>query len=176
MRPLDMTPHRTPPHLSHLSQWLTLLAWLLLSAATTAAAQTSKSYGQGLGRLITTEFERAKLDEARFNVAPPKIYEGPPQLEIQGISQRPGRPKGQDITIWIDRRAYAERELPTGLKLVRDKNGEITGMTSRQPSGKLEFAKIGDFISRPQTKEEASAQAQAELEAKSNAAASSPKK
>jgi hypothetical protein len=127
-----------------------------------------KRYGQGLGRLLTTETERAKLDELRFNVAPPKTYDGPAQLEIQGLTERPGLPKGQSITIWIDRRPYFERDLPDGLKLVRDKNGTVTGITSRQPGGKLELAKIGDFISRPQTKEEAQALMDSEREAKAN--------
>ncbi len=154
-----------------LSGYLVALALVLAHASALSQTEpTAKKqhYGQGLGRLFTTEAERTRLDELRFNVAPPKVYEGPPQLEIQGITMRPGMPKGQEITVWIDRRAYLERELPDGLKLVRDKNGEVTGITSRQPGGKLAFAKIGDFISRPETKEEARALQQAELEAKAN--------
>lgn len=164
MQPTDLPHMKTVQPLSLTAQ-IGIIALLIPCLFSTAQA---KSHGQGLGRLLTTEFERARLDEVRFNVKPPKPYEGPPQLLIEGITHRPGMPKGQDLTIWIDRRAYQERELPAGLKLVRDKNGEVKGMTSRQGNGKLEFAKIGDFISRPQTPEEAQALAQAEQEAREN--------
>jgi hypothetical protein len=126
-------------------------------------------YGQGLGRLLTTEAERAKMDDLRFNIAPPpkpKEETGPPQLQIDGISNRPDRPQGQRITIWLDGRAYLEQELPAGLKLVRSASGDITGLSSQIRKGKTEFAKIGDLITRPQTADEAKDEAQAKMQAR----------
>lgn len=156
---------RKTPQLHHLAA---LLGLCLCLCVTNASAQ-NKQYGLGLGRLLTSEFERGKLDEVRFNkTAPPAVYEGPPQLNIDGITQRPGQPKGKDITVWIDRRAYLESELPSGLSLVRDASGKVIGLNSKQGNNKIEFAKIGEAISRPQTPEEAKAIAQAALDEKAS--------
>ena len=137
---------------------------LAQSGTTQTASPAQQHYGRGLGKLLTSEAERAKIDDLRFNIAPPPkpIQEaGPPQLHIDGITQRPDRPAGQRVTVWIDGRAYLENALPQGLKLVRAANGEVTGITSQIGKGKTEFAKIGDVITRPQTADEAQAAAQA---------------
>lgn len=132
-------------------------------------------FGQGLGRLLTTEAERTAIDAQRFNTAPPPppppkpIAEvGPPQLYIDGVTMRPDRPIGQRVTVWIDGRAYLENALPRGLQLVKNANGEVTGMTSKTGKNKTEFAQIGNMISRPQTPEEAEAEKQAAQEADKN--------
>jgi hypothetical protein len=127
-------------------------------------------FGQGLGRLLTTESERTALDAQRFNTAPPpppkRIVEaGPPQLHINGVTMRPDRPPGQRVTVWIDGHAYLENALPPGLQLVKNTRGEVTGMTSKTGKNKTEFAPIGNMISRPQTPEEAEAEKQAAQEA-----------
>jgi hypothetical protein len=122
----------------------------------------TERYGTGLGKLLTTESERVKIDNLRFNVKPPeppKVAQevGPPQLHLDGVSNRPDRPLGQRVTVWIDGRAYPENALPEGLSLVRTPSGEVTGMNSKVGKGKTEFAKIGTFITRPQTADEAKA-------------------
>lgn len=133
------------------------------SATSPAAAKNlgQTRYGTGLGRLLTSERERAKIDDLRFNVieqvkaAKEEIAEGPKLLHIDGISQRPDRPVGQRTSVWINGRVYAENELPAGLSFVRNSKGEITGLNSVVSKGKTEFAKIGDDITRPQTAAEA---------------------
>ena len=122
----------------------------------------SERYNSGLGRLLTTEIERAKIDDLRFNVKPPeppKIVQevGPPQLQLDGISVRPDRPLGQRVTVWIDGRAYPENALPIGLSIVKNSSGEVMGINSKIGKGKTEFAKIGTLITRPQTADEAKA-------------------
>jgi hypothetical protein len=122
----------------------------------------AKSYGQGLGRLLTTESERARLDEFRFN---PFSASGnadtlPPQMHIEGMTVRAEQPIGSRITIWIDGRPYLERDLPQGLKLRKSKNGEVLGVESRVKADEIEFARIGDKITRPQTAQEAKALAE----------------
>lgn len=136
-------------------------------AASSNAAQYRNSgqtrYGTGLGRLLTSERERTKIDDLRFNVveqvkaAKEEIEEGPKLLRIDGISHRPDRPVGQRTSIWIDGRVYAENELPYGLSIVRNSKGEVIGLNSVVSKGKTEFAKIGDDITRPQTPAEAQA-------------------
>jgi len=114
-------------------------------------------YGTGLGRLLTSERERAKIDDLRFNVveqvkaAKEEAEEGPKLLHIDGITQRPDRPVGQRVSVWINGKVYAENELPYGLTIVRNVKGEVTGLNSVVSKGKIEFAKIGDDIPRPQT-------------------------
>lgn len=143
-------------------------AWAQTAAIAPSAKPVQQHYGQGLGRLLTTEAERAKIDDLRFNIAPPPPKQreevGPPQLQIDGISQRPDRPPGQRVTVWIDGRAYPENALPQGLKLVRAANGEVTGITSQTGKNKTEFAKIGDVITRPQTADEAKTETEAAKE------------
>lgn len=129
---------------------------------TTAASQTH--YGKGLGRLLTTEAERAKIDDLRFYVAPPPkpVQDaGPALLQIDGVTMRPDRPIGQKVTVWIDGRPYLENALPPGLKLLKNANGEVTGMSSKIGKNKTAFAQIGAPIPRPQTTEEAEAERQA---------------
>lgn len=121
-------------------------------------------YGSGLGRLLTSERERNKIDDLRFNVAEPAkaakeelVDESPKLLSIEGVTYRPDRPAGQRINIWISGRVYAENELPYGLSIVRNAKGEVTGLNSVVSKGKVVFAKIGDDITRPQTAAEAQA-------------------
>ncbi len=131
------------------------------------AAQTRNlgqtRYGTGLGRLLTSERERTKIDDLRFNVveqvkaAKEEVDEGPKLLHLDGITQRPDRPVGQRTSVWINGRVYAENELPYGLTIVRNTQGEVAGMNSVVSKGKTEFAKIGDDITRPQTPAEAQA-------------------
>lgn len=136
---------------------------------------SQQRYGQGLGRLLTTEQERTKLDDIRFNVAPPSApikAEPPAQWHIDGITNRPDRPEGQRITVWIDGKAHLENALPYGLKLVKDTNGQVKGVESKVSQNKTEFAHIGDAISRPQTPDEAKQERETALAAK--AAANTP--
>lgn len=123
-------------------------------------------YGTGLGRLLTSERERTKIDDLRFNVVGQAkaakeeavaIEEAPQLLHIDGITLRPNRPEGQRISVWINGRVYAEDELPYGLTVARNAKGEVTGLNSVVSKGKTEFAKIGDDITRPQTAAEAQA-------------------
>jgi hypothetical protein len=123
-------------------------------------------YGMGLGRLLTSERERTKIDDLRFNVVEQAkaakeeavaIEEAPQLLHIDGITQRPDRPVGQRISVWINGRVYAEDALPYGLSVARNARGEVTGLNSVVSKGKTEFAKIGDDITRPQTAAEAQA-------------------
>jgi hypothetical protein len=144
---------------------------LCASSQTTGPSATSAQaknlgqtrYGTGLGRLLTSERERAKIDDLRFNVVEQakavkeEADEGPKLLHINGITQRPDRPAGQRVSVWINGRVYAENELPYGLTVVRDGRGEVTGLSSVVSKGKTEFAKIGDDITRPQTAAEAQA-------------------
>jgi hypothetical protein len=128
-----------------------------------ATAQTR--YGKGLGRLLTSESERTRIDQMRFHTAAvvtaaptkEKVEEAPVRLSIEGITNRPSRPAGQRINIWINGKPYAESDLPQGLSLVRSASGEVMGVNSLVGNGKTEFAKIGDSITRPQTPEEAKA-------------------
>jgi hypothetical protein len=127
-------------------------------AASNAAPANQKRHGQGLGRLLTTEAERTKIDDQRFYAAtPPKPVQqlGPAMLQIDGVTVRPDRPIGQQVTVWIDGRAYLENALPPGLKLQKNTNQEVTGMTSKIGKNKTAFAQIGASIPRPQTPEEA---------------------
>ena len=136
-----------------------IAAYLLLGNA------YAKDYGQGLGRLLTTESERARFDEIRFSIAPtPKaaataedVISEPSMLHIQGLTQRPDMPIGKRYTIWIDGKPYQENELPFGLRLKRDKDGSVLGIESKVDKDKTEFAHIGDTITRPQSPEEAKA-------------------
>jgi hypothetical protein len=118
-------------------------------------------YGTGLGRLLTSERERSKIDDVRFNVIEQiKVEEeGPKLLHIDGVSNRPDRPKGQRISVWINGRPYAESDLPQGLTLVRNAKDEVIGINSIVSKGKTEFAKIGEDVTRPQTPAEAEAAA-----------------
>jgi hypothetical protein len=147
--------------------------WLCFCLALPSFAQPKNpgqnQYGAGLGKLLTTERERVKIDNLRFNNSTPepvKVQEkeeapvivAPPQrLLIEGVSQRPSRPAGQRTSIWIDGQVYTEDELPKGLSIVRNSQGEVIGLNSVVSKGKIEFAKIGDSITRPQTAEEAKA-------------------
>jgi hypothetical protein len=134
-------------------------------SATAAQARNlgQTRYGTGLGRLLTSERERTKLDDLRFNVveqvkaAKAEQEEGPKLLHIDGITQRPDRPARQRTSVWINGNPYAEKELPYGLTIVRSASGEVTGLNSVVSKGKTEFAKIGDDITRPQTAAEAQA-------------------
>lgn len=146
---------------------------LLITSGQISFAQTANTgqnrYGTGMGRLLTSEPERVKLDNLRFNIAPPELAKAAPKEEvapiaeppvrwrIDGVSNRPNRPAGQRISIWIDGQVYAESELPQGLSLVRNAQGEITGLNSAVSKGKIEFSRIGDLITRPQTAEEGKA-------------------
>ena len=119
-------------------------------------------YGTGLGRLLTSERERSKIDDLRFKAVNPIVAakvemadEGPQLLRIDGVSHRPDRPAGQRTSVWISGRVYAENELPYGLSIVRNAKGEVIGLNSVVSKGKTEFAKIGDDITRPQTAAEA---------------------
>jgi hypothetical protein len=126
-------------------------------------------YGIGLGKLLTTERERVKIDNLRFNIAPapvkvqakevetPVYIEPPKPWRIEGISNRPSRPPGQRVSVWIEGQVYTEEELPKGLSIVRNSQGEVIGLNSIVSKSKVEFAKIGDSITRPQTAEEAKA-------------------
>lgn len=145
-----------------------LVAFLLGLAEPSAATAQTKNlgqtrYGTGLGRLLTSERERIKIDDLRFNVvaqvkaAKEETDEDPKLLHIDGITQRPDRPAGQRISVWINGRVYAESELPYGLTIVRSASGAVTGLNSVLSKGKTEFAKIGDDITRPQTAAEAQA-------------------
>ena len=152
-----------------LSWTLSLLIALMLALAElgAATAQTRNlgqtRYGTGLGRLLTSERERTKIDDLRFSeieqvkAAKEEQEEGPKLLHIDGITQRPDRPVGQRTSVWINGNLYAEKELPYGLTIVRNANGEVTGLNSVVSKGKTEFAKIGDDITRPQTAAEAQA-------------------
>lgn len=146
--------------------------FLLLTTAWLAHAQTAeqKRYGSGLGKLLTTERERIKIDNLRFNIAPEavkvvavkaaepvKVAEAPKPWRIDGISNRPNRPLGQRISVWLDGQVYSESDLPQGLSIVRNAQGEVVGLNSIVSKGKVEFANIGDSINRPQTAEEAKA-------------------
>lgn len=130
------------------------------------SAQTR--YGTGLGRLLTTEQERTRIDNRRFNVVEAvketKTYieTAPDLLLIEGLTYRPDRPEGQRVSIWINGQVYAENALPAGLRLVRNSKGEVIGLNSVVAKGKTEFAKIGDSITRPQTTSEAQAAQAAE--------------
>jgi hypothetical protein len=162
---------KTPSIIRYLMIAVASAAALHTQAAddTTAQVTAPTRYGKGLGRLLTTEAERTKIDDARFNVAPPPkpVQDaGPAQLQIEGISLRPEQPAGRRVTIWIDGSPHLESDLPKGLSLVRNSSGEITGIRSQVSKGKSEFAKIGDMISRPQTDEEAKAQELAAKRAK----------
>ncbi len=134
-------------------------------SATAAQARNlgQTRYGTGLGRLLTSERERTKIDDLRFNVveqvkaAKEEQEEGPKLLRIDGITQRPDRPAGQRTSVWINGNLYAENELPYGLTIARNAKGEVTGLNSVVSKGKTEFAKIGDDITRPQTAAEAKA-------------------
>jgi hypothetical protein len=123
-------------------------------------------YGTGLGKLLTTERERVKIDNMRFNSAPeptPKtatqevVVEVPMLWHIDGISHRPNRPLLQRTSVWINGRVYAEDELPHGLSMVRNATGLVIGLNSVVSKNKTEFAKIGEDITRPQTAAEAQA-------------------
>ncbi len=133
------------------------------SSAAQARNLGQTRYGTGLGRLLTSERERTKIDDLRFNVveqvkaAKEEADEGPKLLHIDGITQRPDRPAGQRISVWINGNLYAENELPYGLTIARNAKGEVTGLNSVVSKGKTEFAKIGDDITRPQTAAEAQA-------------------
>ncbi len=149
------------------------VTWLCLSQALPSLAQPKNpgqnQYGAGLGKLLTTERERLKIDNLRFNnntpepvkvqekEALPAIVLPPQRWLIEGVSHRPSRPAGQRTSIWIDGQVYTEEELPKGLSLVRNTQGEVIGLNSVVSKGKTEFAKIGDSITRPQTAEEAKA-------------------
>jgi hypothetical protein len=130
-----------------------------------ASVSAQTRYGKDLGRLLTSPSERLRLDDIRFNTPAlavvaekPKVEIEPPAvLSIGGISNRPDRPAGQRISVWINGRPFAESDLPPGLTLVRNASGEVIGMNSKIGNGKTEFAKIGDNITRPQTAEEAKA-------------------
>jgi hypothetical protein len=152
-----------------------LLASSRLAFAQTPAAAAPQTqaknigqnrYGTGLGRLLTSERERTKIDDLRFNVVEQAkavkeeaaaIEEAPKLLHIDGITQRPDRPVGQRISVWINGRVYAEDELPYGLSVARNAKGEVMGLNSAVSKGKTEFAKIGDDITRPQTAAESQA-------------------
>jgi hypothetical protein len=123
-------------------------------------------YGTGLGKLLTTERERVKIDNLRFNNVPdptPKttaqeiVIEVPMLWHIDGISHRPNRPPMQRTSVWINGRVYAEDELPHGLSMVRNETGLVIGLNSVVSKNKTEFAKIGEDITRPQTAAEAQA-------------------
>jgi hypothetical protein len=169
-------------HLTHSRTWLikpslalVLGLGLVLSAFGQAAQQASSHaeqvknlglarYGTGLGRLLTTERERAKIDDIRFSVVAQIKAEkkeategGSKLLHIDGVSYRPDRPAGQRISVWINGRVYVENALPQGISLVRNAQGEVIGLNSLVSKGKTEFAKIGDDITRPQTAAEAQA-------------------
>jgi hypothetical protein len=154
--------------------WLGVAAtWVCLSLGLPSIAQPKNAgqnqYGAGLGKLLTTERERIKIDNLRFNNNTPEpfkvqekeeapVYVEPPKpWHIEGISNRPSRPVGQRISVWIDGQVYTEDELPKGLSIVRNAQGEVIGLNSVVSKGKIEFAKIGDSITRPQTAEEAKA-------------------
>jgi hypothetical protein len=133
------------------------------SAAAQARNLGQTRYGTGLGRLLTSERERTKIDDLRFKVAEQvkaakeAQEEAPKLLHINGITQRPDRPAGQRTSVWINGRVYAENELPYGLTIVRSASGEVTGLNSVVSKGNAEFAKIGDYITRPQAAAEAQA-------------------
>ncbi len=134
------------------------------SAAGQARNLGQTRYGTGLGSLLTSERERTKIDDVRFNVveqvkaAKAEQVESPKLvLRIDGITQRPDRPAGQRTSVWINGNLYAENELPYGLTIARNAKGEVTGLNSVVSKGKTEFAKIGDDITRPQTAAEAQA-------------------
>lgn len=138
------------------------------TSATDAGLEPVKNLGQirystGLGRLITSERERTKIDDLRFNVieqvkaAKEQVIEGPKLLRIEGVTQRPDRPLGERTSVWINGRVYSENELPAGLNIVRNSKGEVIGLNSVVSKGKTEFAKIGDSITRPQSAAEAQA-------------------
>jgi hypothetical protein len=168
--------------LSHNRAWrvklplgLVLGLGFVLSASSQVAQQASSHaeqvknsgltrYGTGLGRLLTTERERAKIDDIRFNVVAQIKAEkkeaaegGSKLLHIDGVSYRPDRPAGQRVSVWINGRVYVENALPQGISLVRNAQGEVIGLNSLVSKGKTEFAKIGDDITRPQTAAEAQA-------------------
>ncbi len=131
-------------------------------------------YGTGLGRLLTSESERTKFDNARFNIVTEEVNAAqekpvirlPQKYHIDGITERPERPAGLRTNVWLDGNPYAEADLPQGLSFVRNQAGEVIGMNSIVSKGKVEFAKIGDDITRPQTAEEAQAIEAAALAAK----------
>jgi len=129
------------------------------SAAAAMKNQGHVRYGTGLGRLLTSERERSKIDDVRFNVIEQTkaVEEGPKLLHIDGISHRPDRPKKERVTVWINGRPYAESDLPYGLTLVRNTKDEVIGVHSAVSKNKVEFAKIGDDVTRPQTAAEAEA-------------------
>ncbi len=139
-----------------------LLCFVSVIAMTDIAFAQTKNLGQtrygiGLGRLLTSERERTRIDDLRFNVAEQtkaakeEVDEGPKLLRIDGITQRPDRPVGQRTSVWINGKVYGESELPYGLSIVRNAKGDVTGLNSVVSKGKTEFAKIGDEITRPQT-------------------------
>ena len=149
---------------------------LLTAGLAYAQSASSNQYGVGLGKLLTTERERVKIDHLRFNKAPepskkavkevvkevvkketPIMVEAPKPWRIDGISNRPNRPLGQRISVWIEGQVYPEDALPQGLSVVRNAAGEVIGLNSVVGKGTTEFAKIGDSITRPQTAEEAKA-------------------
>ena len=149
---------------------LPIALMLTLAELNAAAAQTRNigqtRYGTGLGRLLTSERERTKIDDLRFSEIQQvkaakeeqeEQTEGPKLLHIDGITQRPDRPAGQRTSVWINGNLYAEKELPYGLTIVRSASGEVIGLNSVMSKGKTEFAKIGDDITRPQTAAEAQA-------------------
>ncbi len=135
-------------------------------AAPADAATAPPRYGVGLGHLITTEAERKKMDDARFHILPPVVIkEATPTHQtwhLDGVTSRPDQPLGQRVTLWIDGRPYRELELPKGLSLVRDARGKVMGVKSITGKNKIEFAKIGDSITRPETEQEARARQLAE--------------
>ena len=154
----------------HLASIFILLSMSASAFTQQAPTPPSERFSGGLGRLLTTEVERSKIDNLRFNVKPPeapKVVQevGPPQLHLDGVSVRPDRPIGQRVTVWIDGRAYPENALPQGLSIVKNGSGEVAGMSSKVGKGKTEVAKIGTFITRPQTADEAKALEQAAADA-----------
>lgn len=161
-------------HFKSIYHCLLVSALVLTQWGTPIEVCAQTRYSKGLGRLLTSERERMRVDDARFNILAPQtvaevkaqVQEAPPLLRIEGITNRPDRPIGQRTTIWINGRSYTETELPKGLTFVRNSAGEITGINSVLAKGKTEFAKIGDDIARPQTAEEARAIEMAEIAAK----------
>ena len=115
-----------------------VLVWAQTNDTVNSSSLQSKNtsqnrYGSGLGRLLTTENERNKIDDLRFNVAEPAkatkeelVDESPKLLSIEGVTYRPDRPAGQRINIWISGRVYSENELPYGLSIVRNAKGDYS--------------------------------------------------
>lgn len=136
-----------------------MTAWGALDAGQGAIAPKLKAPSEKLaslqlGRLLTTAQQRDQIDRLRkpqmsSSASTATTAVEPQMWQINGVMQRPNRP----AVVWIDGKSYEEKNLPKGLTLVRNRQGDIIAVRAAASGGSARISKIGEELTSVQANE-----------------------